>query len=134
MPVTVGFIDIEELRKDRDQLWAEALLEYEKGTPWHVRAAEAAFFKNEQDARYIGDAYEDRIRNWLDDVEADGQKQEVTTGQILMKALSLEVAKWTLPEQQRVGRIMARIGWPRKQKGGRGSREWIYVRPEAGNE
>lgn len=131
MPVTVGYIDVDELRKDRDQLWAEALSEYGKGTVWHVRAAEAAFFNNEQDARYIGDAYEDRIRNWLEDIDADGQKKEVTTGQILMKALGLEVSKWSLAEQQRVGRIMARIAWPRKQKGGRGSREWIYMRPEA---
>lgn len=131
MPVTVGYIDLEELRRDRDQLWAEALAEYRAGTPWHVRAAEAAFFSDEQDARYIGDAYEDRIRNWLEDVDADGRKDEVTTGQIMMRALGMEVSKWTLSEQQRVGRIMARIGWPRRKKGGRADREWIYVRPEA---
>jgi len=133
MPVTVGFIDVEELRRDRDQLWAEALAEYEQGTVWHVRAAEAAFFAEEQDARYIGDAYEDRIRHWLDAPDEGGVKPgEVTSGQILMKALGLEVSKWTLAEQQRVGRIMARIGWPRRKKGGRADREWVYIRPEDG--
>ena len=33
-------------------------------------------------------------------------------------------------EQQRVGRIMARVGWPRKRVGGRDDREYVYVRPD----
>lgn len=133
-PVTVGYIALDDLQADRDQLWAEALMEYRKGTCWWLRAAETRLFDHEQDARYIGDAYEDRIRTWLDNVDADGRIDEVNTGQILGKALSMEISKWTLTEQQRVGRIMARIGWPRKKKGGRDSREWVYVRPEATHE
>ena len=90
-------------------------------------------FTDQQEERYVGDAYEDRVRAWLDepDVDAGGLRKEVTTRQILGDCLRLEVAKWTLPEQQRVGRIMARIGWPRRRSGG-GSREWVYYRPEGG--
>ncbi len=90
-------------------------------------------FTEQQEQRYIGDAYEDRIRAWLDepDEEFGGIRKKVTVREILGKCLHLDIAKWTLPEQQRVGRIMARVKWPRKRAGG-GSREWVYMRPEVG--
>jgi predicted P-loop ATPase len=134
LPVTLGYIALDELAADRDQLWAEALSEYLKGTVWWIRAAEAAIFEAEQDQRYIGDAYEDRILAWLDEVDIDGNRDQVTTGQLLGHALKLEISKWTLPEQQRVGRIMARLpDWVRERKGGRESREWVYVRRKGAN-
>lgn len=130
MPVRVGYIDIEELANDRDQLWAEALRAYLDDVPWWVRASETALFTEQQDQRYIGDAFEDRIREWLyEDKDALVLKQ-VRTADILGRALGLEMAKWTPAEQQRIGRIMARIGWPRRKAGGRDDREWVYCRPE----
>lgn len=132
LPVTCGYIALDELAADREQLWAEALAEYRKGTPWWVRAGEAGVFEEAQDERYIGDAWEDRIRSWLDDPpDAGGQRNEITSSEILQKALSIEIAKWTIADQQRVGRIMARIGWKREKRGTRVSREWVYVRPAA---
>lgn len=132
LPVRVGRIDLDELAKDRDQLWAEAVHEYRQGTVWWVRAQEAALFEEAQDERYIGDAYKEKILAWLDDPDAGGKKLEVRTSQILGGALGLEVAKWTLAEQQRVGRIMAQLtGWGRAKRGPREAREWVYVRKEA---
>ena len=132
-PVKCGYIALDELAADRDQLWGEALAEYTKGTVWWVRASEAAIFSEAQEERYIGDAYEARILRYLDEVDVEGRKMEISTGELLGKALLLEVSKWTLNEQQRVGRIMARMpGWERRRKGG-GSREWVYVRAEEGN-
>lgn len=130
-PVTIGEIALEELRADRDQLWAEAVHLFEAGTEWWVRAAERELYEGEQDARYIGDAWETRIRSWLDRPDAGGVRPErVTIAELMRHALSLEPGKWTLADQQRVGRIMARVGWPRKRSSA-GSREWEYVRPEA---
>lgn len=127
-PVKCGFIDLDELRADRDQLWAEALMLYRAGVIWWATTGEKALFEDQQDQRYVGDAYEDRIRNWLDSKDdAGGQRKRVTTQEILQECLKLEVSKWTLAEQQRVGRIMARIGWPRRRAPG-GSREWVYER------
>jgi hypothetical protein len=44
-------------------------------------------------------------------------------------ALHLDKSKLTPPEQQRVGRIMARLNWAR-QRSTSGQREWFYCRPE----
>lgn len=110
-PVTVGAIALGLLREHRDQLWAEALQAFKDGTEWWVRASERSMYEVEQDDRYIGDAYEDRIRDWLarTDSTTSGRPDNVSVGDLLGGALKLDAGKWTLPEQQRVGRIMARI-------------------------
>ncbi len=65
--VTCGKIDIEALRRDRDQLWAEALVQYRAGETWHVDFEEfGAALTEEQNRRYRGGAYDDLILPWLD--------------------------------------------------------------------
>jgi len=129
-PVKVGGLSIDELRNDRDQLWAEALHEYNQGTEWWARASDKSMFEEQQEERYQGDAWETRIKQWLAAPPNEGGVlvDAVTLADVLRGALALDPSKWSQPEQQRAGRIMARIGWTRiRQK--RGRREWFYVRP-----
>lgn len=134
-PVLTREINLEQLAENRDQLWAEAKHLLDKGASWWPSASERAMFSDEQDDRYLGDAYESRIRVWLEDIDATGQanpRQQVTMAQLMGGALGLDVSKWTPPEQQRVGRIMAQLGWQRRRVGEhRGSRERVYMRPAA---
>jgi predicted P-loop ATPase len=138
-PVSVGFIDIESLSADRDQLWAEAAHLFAAGTEWWVRASEREMYEQEQDARYVGDAWEIAIIEWLEGRRngQSGPVLECTTADLLARALGIDAGKWTLAEQQRVGRIMARIAenpkdmdkplWTRERMSG-GSRERYWVR------
>ena len=65
--VTCGKIDIEALRRDRDELWAEALVQYRAGETWHVDFEEfGAALTEEQESRYRGGAYDDLILPWLE--------------------------------------------------------------------
>jgi len=125
-----GVMDLDALRAERDQLWAEAMQLYKAGFEWWVRASEQSLYEAEQDARYIGDAYETRIKRWLDSADSDVKDpvNVVTLESIMRGALSMEPAKMTLAEQQRVGRIMVRIGWKRERETA-GQREWLYCRP-----
>lgn len=129
-PVTTGLIGVDHLRKDRDQLWAEAVHMYRQGVEWWVRASDRSLYEQEQEARYIGDAWETRIGNWLDTPDAGGMKPEkVTTADVLGKALHIDAGRWSSPEQARVGRIMSRLGWPRRKLGSRADRDYFYCRP-----
>jgi predicted P-loop ATPase len=129
-PVSVGEIKLDLLRADRDQIWAEAVRLFENGMEWWVRASEREIYEGEQDSRYIGDAWESRIRDWLDAVDAGGMKpNNVPLYDVMVKGLHMDASKLSLAEQQRVGRIMARVGWPRKRSGGKDGRQWVYVRP-----
>jgi predicted P-loop ATPase len=63
-PVKIERADIEELARDRDQLWAEACTRFAEGGRWWVEESERPLFELEQELRYVGDAYEDLIREW----------------------------------------------------------------------
>jgi glutamyl/glutaminyl-tRNA synthetase len=125
--------DIAELKADRDQLWAEAVHLFRQGVPWHPSREENALFEEEQGKRMIRDAFEEKIREWLDDMDAGGARKRCTMSQILGGALGLDAGRWTRAEQTRVGQVMSRIpGWSHKLvrivEGARDRREWVYVR------
>jgi predicted P-loop ATPase/phage/plasmid primase-like uncharacterized protein len=126
-PVRAVQIDLEGLKQARDQIWAEAVHRFRAGEEWWPTAPERAMFEEEQDARYVGDEYIRLIKEYLIG------KSQTTMADILGNALKLDVAKWSRPEQQRVGRCMSEIGWKRKRDtkvGVDGKRDWLYQRPE----
>ncbi|MFS2004625.1 VapE domain-containing protein [Duganella sp. CT11-25] len=129
-PVKVTRIDLEGLKAERDQIWAEAVHEFRAGTEWWPTSAEKDMFEEQQDERYVGDAYTSLINAWL------VGKNSTTMTEILGECLKLDTAKWTRPEQQRVGRCMSEIGWTRVKasKAVAGKREWSYKRPEEGGQ
>jgi len=130
-PVRCTRVDLEELARERDQLWAEALVRFKADEKWWVLPDEKPMFDAEAEARYVGDAWENRIRRWLEDVDQDGARNEVTMDQLLAGALALDAAKWTRSEQTRVGQLMERIGWGSRGRpqGDGGARLRVYRRP-----
>ena len=123
-PIRVGGpVDLDGLRRDRDQLWAEAVHLYRTGVIWHVTEAERPLFELEQTERYEGDVYEDKIARSLE------FSSRTTMEEILADMLKLDTSKWTLPEQRRVGKALKSLGWVRKRES-TGKRGWYYVREE----
>ncbi|MFM0355467.1 VapE family protein [Paraburkholderia nemoris] len=124
-PIRVGGpVDIEALRRDRDQLWAEAVHLYRKRVIWHVTEEERPLFEIEQTERYEGDVYEDKIARAIE------YSSRTTMEEILADVLKLDTSKWTLPEQRRVGKALKSLGWMRKRES-TGKRGWYYVPEEA---
>ena len=65
-PIRCGQIDLEALRRDRDQLWAEALALYRQGAIWWLDDPELiAMARAEQEERYQSDAWDSLIDRWL---------------------------------------------------------------------
>ncbi|MFM0250639.1 VapE domain-containing protein [Paraburkholderia sediminicola] len=123
-PIRVGGpVDIEALRRDRDQLWAEAVHMYRKRVIWHVTEEERPLFEIEQTERYEGDVYEDKIARAIE------YSSRTTMEEILADVLKLDTSKWTLPEQRRVGKALKSLGWMRKRES-TGKRGWYYVPEE----
>lgn len=128
-PVMCTKVDLDGLRADRDQLWAEAVACYRAGHVWWVEREESEVFAAEQDQRYQADMWEEPIIKYL--VSA-GSGESVTGAQILEKALNIDPSHWGKPEQMRVGKIMHRLKWPRRRQGSAhgGVRGYVYVRPD----
>jgi predicted P-loop ATPase len=65
-PVVTGKIDLEALRQDRDQLFAEAVARFQRGERWWPdRGFEKIHIEPEQDARRQEDPWENSIREYL---------------------------------------------------------------------
>lgn len=128
MPLWVENINFEAVREIRDQLWAEAVMRFRDGEEWwHLPPAAAA----EQEARYVDDPWVEPILGWLDGLTP---RDSATAAEIMEHALRIESKKQDRVAQRRVGELMRRLGWRRKQrrvgdsKSGR-SRVWVYERP-----
>jgi len=118
-PIKAGKIDIAALTKDRDQLLAEAVTAFRDGEAWWPdRNFERQHIMPEQEARYEADAWEEKIREYLD------LQTRVTIGQVAQQALFIETPKLGTHEQRRIAAALERIGWERGKKDWQGNRWW----------
>lgn len=112
-PVTVGKVDIAALKRDRNQIWAEAVAAYCAGEPWWLDAdgeAEAAAIVAERQAE---DAWSGKV------LSAVAGLREVSTAQVF-ELLSVPFERQGRAESMRIGGILTRAGWEKsgKFKGG----------------
>lgn len=120
-PVKVGRIDIDALRHDRDQLFAEAVRGYRADEKWWPDDSfEREHIKPAQDDRYEADPWEDAIAEYV----AGLSRVRVTD--VASQALSIERAKIGTAEQRRIAAVLVKMGWRSK----RDSQARWYVAPE----
>lgn len=124
-PLCRGTILHEELARDRDQIWAEAVAAYQgKERWWPDSEAEFDFCAAEQAKRQRVDPWQERISAWLQMTTLD-----VTIANVLEFALHLEVHRWTRADEMRVGHILQALDYERSvRKTKEGRREWIYAK------
>ena len=133
-PVLATTILPDDLRRDRDQLWAEALVQYQEGIPYWPSDEFRHLFEDQQSLRLIEDPWEAVIGAWLMDAEVSMQAdtEGITTLEVMRDALKIEPGKMTeRAEQMRVAKALKNLGLTRRQIGSRkgrtGSRH-VYIR------
>ncbi len=104
-PVAVQRLDVERIRRDRDQLWAEAVAQ--EATGGSIRLPEALWqaAADEQELRRVRDPWEDTLL-------------KVLAGKTRIPATELyaHVGKWekaTKSDGMRLRQVMERLGWRR---------------------
>jgi putative DNA primase/helicase len=124
-PVRCRSIDLAALRRDRDQLWAEARVRFERGEAWHVDSAElAAACSTEQEERFVLDPWETPIATWL--ARPDRQTAGVTTTDVIAEALNIEIGNRDRATETRVGSILRRLKWESGREMRAGQRVRVY--------
>lgn len=118
-PVKVGKIDSDALTRDRDQLFAEAVVAYRDGVQWWPdQDFERRHIAPQQEARFEIDLWEEPIERHL------SGKSSVIVGDIARVALSLETPRIGRTEQNRITSILQRLNWKRGEKDWRGNIPW----------
>lgn len=125
-PVECTKICQEAIKRDRDQLWAEALWWFNQGTQWWPDDAHKHLFESEQEDRYDSDVWEPIIYDWL----RRNNRVDYSTSDIMKEALDMDPQAMRPPEQKRVGLIMHRLGFVKKKKRVNGKRPAYYYPPE----
>lgn len=127
LPVRTNAIDVEGIRRDRDQLWAEARELYRGGAQWWPSANLAEVYSAEQEKRVQVDAWDDEIAAYV------VGKDKVKLSDVLKCALNVEPGRHTQADQNRVAKALQRLGWERKQMrigkspDGKQLLGWFYV-------
>jgi predicted P-loop ATPase len=121
-PVKVGTIKLDELRRDRDQLWAEAVEGYKAGEKWWLDAKAEIEARKEQKDRRHEDVWEEPVLDW-----AARQCLPFTAAEVLLHALHVQVENQDRGKEMRVSAILKGNGWVRK-RAGTGNRSFGYVR------
>ncbi len=137
-PVTCGTIDLEALRQDREQIWAEALALYNAGEKWWPATPEdAKLCAFEQEERgEDADAWQDVVVGWLLSNEAKQLLESrdslstpggyLGTSDVLARAMHLANGQWDKNSQVRVGKIMSALHWGKA----RVEKAYVYTYPK----
>ena len=127
--------DIDWIRENRDQLWAEAFVKAternEDGTLRYqtfMEDTEMNVLTTEQEDRIVTDPWEDILREHLY-VTASGIKN-ITALQIMANVLEIPMDRRDRASQTKIGRIMRDLGWKRERFRDGDERSYRYVRPQ----
>ena len=147
-PLRCGDIDLDALRRDRDQLWAEAVARFNAGEPWWLENRDLVDQAGVvQEARYEPDAWDALIEQWLvcerrsvnvgtrqfEDwqdryVPRSEPLTDISVGEVLEQVLRIEPGKWTTGDQMRIGKFFKKKKWLRYRTKTK-PREWRYEAP-----
>jgi len=129
-PVRCGAIDLNALRRDRDQLWAEALHAFHSGASWWLDDPDLVQEGiEEQHGRYLEDVWQEKVLDY-----ADSESESLTSGSKrgtvsifeILQRFGIEPAKQSQSDANRVARCLRVGGWERSRVGPRSAREWRY--------
>jgi len=122
-------IDTNKIERDRDQIFAEAFVRWQRGEVWHVDTPELqSLCKAEQEERFEIDTWEEAIVRWLNDPTRFSHKPVVsepgstfkgvapfdgskgfTTVDVLKHAIDKPTSQQTRADTTRVGTILRRL-------------------------
>jgi len=109
LPVCVGAIDLEALRRDVEQLWAEVVVRFLAGERTYIVDAEILAKLREHTAeRFQADAWERMVGQFAQ------VRESVSVAECLVH-IGIEPGRWSQSDQNRVSKILVSLGFSRRQ-------------------
>jgi hypothetical protein len=110
IPLRTGYINLEGLRRDRDQLWAEARVYFQEGLDlwWAAKTMQALCA--EQTSRLDQDDWQDTIEAYLARAGVD----RVRGRSVVLDCFGITEDKFDRRLQRRLRSVMSRLGWHKK--------------------
>lgn len=130
-PVSTGHFRIEELKRDRDQLFAEALARFRRDEGYFLASVETQKLAEiEQSKRLEYEIWQDRIVEWLECEIRNGEMiPHISAETLASESLNIPSKNQNTNTYKRIGMAMRQIGWERKLIRENGKQRWMYVNP-----
>jgi predicted P-loop ATPase len=126
-PVQCGNIRIKDLIRDRDQLWAEAAVQYKIGSVWWLDSKALNAQAEEQQAdRLEDDPWQTPIAEWCSRQWSNGETS-VGIADVLQMCIQKPKERWIQADLNRVSRCFRVLKLRRRRMGTRENREWRYI-------
>lgn len=123
-PIRVERCDVEALRAERDQLWAEAVHRWRAGEAFHFEAHEMALMNEALEAQMAVtemDPWEAKLGPWLEQLAE-------TTSRDVLRRIGISDRDMTRSHEMRAANMLQARGFQRRQRRVDGRREYVYVR------
>ena len=128
-PVRCGRIDLDGIKRDRVQLWAEAAVRYHSGEQWWLDSQGEAEAAAEQADRTVADPWADTLTQALDGGKLSGR--DWVSSDDLLEQVGVPSGQRNTGHSRRVASVMASLKWSRCRKRDRtnGAYQRGYQRP-----
>jgi hypothetical protein len=112
-PVKTSTINIDALRRDRDQLWAEAASAEASGESIVLAKNLWARARVEQDQRLEHDPWDDILAGVKGEAhrDLDGDEERIASGDLLLGCLKIPPERATKEAERKLAQCMRRLGW-----------------------
>ena len=130
-PIRVAECNVEGVRRDRDQIFAQALAMYRAGVQWHLTPAEAHLAEDiASDFKRAG-ARAEQILAWFALRAPHERPSELTTFDLLNTVLGVPSSQITAGMAFEIGRAAREVGFTKHRRRQGGSLLWVYRLPES---
>lgn len=122
LPVKTKKFDLKALKRDRNQLWAEALVREREGVSTRLDRKYWNQASREQAERFVEDPLVAEVREKL------GEMEGAIHGDEALKLLGIPAGSRTQEHNNRLGEAMKAAGWDRKRKRYDGKQQYYYCK------
>ncbi|WP_237081182.1 virulence-associated E family protein [Myxococcus xanthus] len=132
-PVKCSGIEVDALARDRDQIWAEAVVRFHQGEEWWLSNEEATGAEQQAALRMEnhGDSRKEVILRWLLEMPADKRPTDVTLLQVGVEAFALHPAQVDLRISREISAALKALHFTRGQRRkDDGTRPLVYYVPD----
>jgi putative DNA primase/helicase len=121
-PIECKKVDLDRIRADREQLYAEAVAKLKENATWWEMPKEET--EREQEARRHQDEWESLIHGYTE------ARSEITTMEIAKDCLGISADRLDRGVQMRISNIMKILGWDKKKSVDPKNRGWYKIGQE----
>lgn len=117
-----GKINIAQLKRDRDAIWAAAVTAYRNGEQWWLTDEEEHLLGLENEKYQQQDSWEPLLESYL------VGKNEISISTLLSDCLGIEIGRHDRASQMRVTECLKRLDWQkgdRRSSGGKRNQFWM---------